>query len=121
MTTTREEAVAIMSRMADLVVDPLFRSQSKLSALLDYIVQQELAGRGDEIDAYCLAREVFGKGAKFNPTKSSLVRVQMFRLRRLLDEYNRKNDVWPQITIPPRCYRPQFHFKDDRDRAPDQR
>lgn len=55
--------------------------------IVDYLVGEELAGRGHLIKAYSLAIDVFGKGDDFDPAKSSLVRVEMRRLRVSLERY----------------------------------
>jgi len=59
----------------------------RLPALLRYLVQEELAGRGDRLKAYAIATEVLGRGQSFDPAQDSIVRVEIGRLRKALDLY----------------------------------
>ena len=50
-------------------------------ALLRYLVNEEIEGRGASIKAYAIARDVMGRPADFDPSTDSIVRVEVVRLR----------------------------------------
>lgn len=55
--------------------------------LLSYLVTEAAAGRGDRLKAFAIGQDVFQRGPGFDPSKDSIVRVEMKRLRELLDHY----------------------------------
>jgi len=88
----------------------LLGSGGRLEALLDYLVDEELAGRGDRLNAYAIAFDVFNRGDDFDPSIDSLVRVEMLRLRKALALYYATQEPNPKLEIcfPKRSYRPAF-------------
>lgn len=81
---------------------------------LKYIVEEQLADRGNRIKAYTIATEVFERGHDFDPAADPIVRVEAGRLRRALDIYYQtagKNDPL-RIEIPKGGYLPEFHLTD---------
>lgn len=76
--------------------------------LLDYLVREEIEGRGENLKAYAIALDVLGRGADFDPTTDSIVRVEVARLRDALElYYARSTDPSePEISIPKGSYRP---------------
>ncbi|MEH3146963.1 MAG: hypothetical protein PGN34_16800 [Methylobacterium frigidaeris] len=88
---------------------PFVRSP-KLAAFLSFVVEEELAGRGDEIKAYTIAIRALGRSPGFDPVNDPSVRVEAGRLRRALDDaYARHVDagLW-RIQVPTGGYRPVF-------------
>lgn len=100
----------LTDRLNDIERSQEFTGQAKSLELLEYLVSEELEGRGEEISGYSIASDVFHRGDEFDPAESSLVRVQMYRLRRLLDKYNGNHPETPQIRFAARSYRPEFDF-----------
>ena len=80
--------------------------------LLEYLVREELEGRGETLKAYAIALDVLGRGADFDPATDSIVRVEVARLRDALElHYARSNDPHePKITIPKGHYRPAIEL-----------
>ncbi len=80
------------------------------SRLLSYLVGLECEGRGEEIKAYAIALDVFGRDATFDPNTDSIVRVEIGRLRDALRLYHaqNQNDGMVVIDIPKGSYRPSF-------------
>lgn len=78
-------------------------------ALLRYLIDEELNGRGAQIKAYTIALDVFGRGADFDASGDSIVRVEMGRLRDALALYYAKqpDGDHPVVKIPKGTYRPQ--------------
>jgi hypothetical protein len=80
---------------ADLLaqVDAMVRREvlvpdSRSHALLLYLVEHHLSHAPDEpVKAYAIAVDVLGRGADFDPAQDSIVRVEIGRLRKLLEMY----------------------------------
>jgi TolB-like protein len=104
-----------------------FAQSRRRQRFLEYIVNEALAGRGEQIKGYTIAREVFDRPAEFDPNVDSIVRMEAGRLRDRLREYyesdGRNNPV--RIELPKGTYTPQIEFRQDvcttsadRDRVP---
>jgi hypothetical protein len=75
--------------------------EAKLRRLFDYLVDCSLAGQSPKEIA--IAVDVFGKGAEFDVSQDSLVRVYIHKLRRTLDEfYAAAGDAGPGVLQIPR-------------------
>ncbi len=90
----------------------IFDRAPGLEQLFIYITSKFLEGSADEIKEYNIAVEAFGRGADFDQSRDSIVRVQAHRLRERLAEYylseGRSHPV--QIEIPNGRYTPKFRF-----------
>lgn len=75
--------------------------------IIEHMVSEDLAGRAHLIKAYSLAIDVFAKGDDFDPSKSSLVRVEMHRLRESLSRFYREGAQGAPyaLVLPPGQYR----------------
>lgn len=76
----------------------LGKSKRQYSLLL-YLLGEKEHGRVDEISQYSIAKEVLGRGEDFDPTTDSIVRVEMHRLRKNLEDFNAASKGI-QIVIP---------------------
>jgi TolB-like protein/Flp pilus assembly protein TadD len=78
--------------------------------MLDYIVEETLAGRKTELKATTIAMAVFGRGADFNQQSDPIVRLEARKLRRDLDTYyaGAGRDDPIRISIPKGHYIPKF-------------
>jgi len=87
-------------------------TRQRLRDLLDYLVAEELEGRGDQISGNSIAFDVLGRGAEFDPSTDSIVRVEMSRLRAALQQYYDLDDAdrTVRVVIPRGKYRPEFKF-----------
>lgn len=70
-----------ISTSADFARAPMMRR------LLDFLVRETLAGRGDQLKAYAVAVDGLGRPADFDAQTDSYPRVQVGRLRRMLDAF----------------------------------
>ncbi|MBT9382997.1 hypothetical protein KM176_03900 [Pseudooceanicola sp. CBS1P-1] len=104
----REEAA--LSAMQHVIDGGYLGQTSRLRAILEYLVHEELAGRGARIKAYAIGTEVLGRGADFNPSSDSIVRVEMARLRRALELHDagEGRNCPLRIHFSRGSYRPQF-------------
>ncbi|WP_279359445.1 hypothetical protein [Methylobacterium indicum] len=110
---TRAETVladAVRRSLDGCLRAPAFRRSPKLAAFLGYIVEEELAGRGETIKAYTIATQALGRADSFDPSNDPSVRVEAGRLRRVLDEvYADEGRTLPvRILVPVGAYRPSF-------------
>jgi len=82
----------------------------QLSAFLNYVVREELAGRGNKIKAYTVAVDALGRPETFDASSDPVIRVVANRLRHALNRFNAE----PAVDLPVRIklvkgsYRPVF-------------
>lgn len=101
------DAAAVRAQIARIRGSQEFGEGSRLSRLLTFVIEEELAGRGDRLKAFAIATEVFGRGNTFDPSQDSIVRVEMARLRTALKlYYARETDEALSVDIPKGGYRP---------------
>ncbi len=78
--------------------------------LLSYVVAETAAGRADRLKAFTIGQDVFRRGAKFDASNDSIVRVEMKRLREILDHYyataGEEDPV--RISVPKGTYVPEI-------------
>jgi tetratricopeptide (TPR) repeat protein len=87
-----------------------FAASPQLSAFLNYIVTQKLAGANDRIKAYSIATEALGRPASFDAQTDPIVRVQAGRLRHALQVYyaDPSADDSIRIKLPVGSYVPEI-------------
>lgn len=84
---TEEDAGRLAGLAADARIRAALGKSSLMNRLFDFLLEQSLAGRSPkEVE---VAREVFGKDARFDISQDASVRVYIHRLRRKLDEVYR--------------------------------
>jgi Tfp pilus assembly protein PilF len=83
----------------------------QLQRFLNFVVEEELAGRGDQLKEYVLGVGVFGRPADFDPRIDSLVRVEARRLRAAVEKYYADQGRGDPIIIKLQkgAYLPSFH------------
>jgi hypothetical protein len=113
---------SIRTMKGDLLVDERFLAlqqilQSKtfsgcetIQQILRFIVEKSIADRVGEIKEYTIATEVLGRPKEFNSKDDNIVRVQVHRLRKKLDEYYKGEGARDQVQIfiPRGHYYPQY-------------
>lgn len=100
----------IRQAIARIVASGALGRNSKLPAVLTYLVEQELAGKGAALKGYSIATDVLGRDANFDPGTDSIVRVELRRLRQALKLYYATDGAADplKIDIPSGTYRPAF-------------
>ena len=104
----------IRNALARMLSSEGFSASARNRRLLDYVVDETLAGRADRIKAYTLATVVFERGPDFDPQLDPVVRLEASRLRRALEHYYLtagKNEPI-RISIPKGSYIPVFEAAD---------
>jgi Tol biopolymer transport system component len=90
-----------------------FANSHKLTHFLRLVVEESLAGRGDQIKEYSVGVEVYNRPEGYDPRVDATVRVEATKLRKRLREYyagEGRNDP-VLITIPKGHYAPVFEYQ----------
>ncbi|MEI9970837.1 MAG: malectin domain-containing carbohydrate-binding protein [Ignavibacteriota bacterium] len=77
----------------------VFLRAPTLSKILEYVCQECAHGRGRELKEYNIAVSALGRGADFDPTSDSIVRVEFSRLRKRLLQYYATEGAASRIQI----------------------
>ena len=92
-----------------IVHSPVLAKSTRLTAFLRYVVEQTLAGQGDNLKEQVLALELYGRASDFDSGLDSIVRVDARRLRDRLREYYAESPGDPVIiSLPKGTYVPVF-------------
>jgi hypothetical protein len=96
-------SLAAINASAEFARAPVMRH------LLGYLVDETVAGRGDRLKAYSVAVDALGRSPDFDAQTDSYPRVQVGRLRRMLDAFYATGPAAPlRLSIPLGAYRVQF-------------
>ena len=76
---------ALQNELALVMRSPEFVRSPVLRRLLEYLVEQTLAGNGERLKAYQIAVDGLGRDDSFDPQSDSYPRVQVGRLRKMLE------------------------------------
>jgi hypothetical protein len=101
---------AVRSQLEKILSSDVFVHSPQLCRFLRFIVEQEIAGKGNELKEYTLGLQVFRKDESFDPRIDIVVRTEARRLRHKLGEYyqadGRRDPI--EILLPKGSYRPTF-------------
>ncbi len=88
----------------------VFSKSPRLAALLEYLCVRHMKGDGDAIKEYHIAVDVFGRPADFDQSTDAIVRVEIHRLRKKLQQYYEGEGAGQtvRIVIQPGRYAPEF-------------
>lgn len=78
---------SVIAQLGRILTTPRFVASPRLIALLGFLVQETLAGRGESLIQYRIATEGLGLGERFDPENKTLVRSHATRLRKELGRY----------------------------------
>ena len=110
---------AVRSELENVLASELFSRSERLSALLRFVVEETLDGRGDTLKEAVLAHQLYGKDADFDGASNPIVRVDARRLRDKLREYYADATADPVvISLPKGSYVPAFEFSAEYDFRP---
>jgi len=110
--TTLDEVSAEEKRQAlDLALNSrtLLRA-GQLKAFLRYVVESDIAGRGNELTEHVIGVEVLGRPADYSPAEDSSVRTRAYELRQKLEKLYALDipDAPVHIVLPKGAYHPQY-------------
>lgn len=89
----------MQTEVGAILSDLSFRRSPTLSKLLQYLVDETIAGRGEGLKSYTLAVDALGRAEDYDPSSDSSARVQMIRLRKALESYYAKNPPKEKLCI----------------------
>ena len=72
----------VRAHLAHLLGASTFSASARRRRLLEYVVEQTLAGRAERLKAFDLAIAVLGRDKRFDPQNNPIVRIEVRRLRR---------------------------------------
>ena len=110
MAAAEFEVEAARRQLERVLASAGFSRNERLARFLQFVVEQHLEGKDDEIKESVIALEVFGRGPDHDPKQDSIVRTEAGRLRARLGEYyvgEGKNDALV-IELPKGGYAPVF-------------
>ncbi|MFC3613792.1 hypothetical protein ACFORG_08485 [Lutimaribacter marinistellae] len=107
---TQIDPQRIRRALKAVLQSPEFDGASRIQAFLQYVVDEYLAGRGDEIRSKTIAEDVYGRTLAQGDDPLAIVRVDAGRLRRRLTAYyDHAGSTDPlRIHVDPGGYCPRF-------------
>ncbi len=105
----------VRAELKRVLESPAFKATPQRRRMLTYVVEEMLAGRGQEIKGYAIGIHAFDRGDNFDPNSDPLVRLEARRLRHDLDSYyvsEGRNDPL-RISIPTGRYVPEITDQKD--------
>ncbi len=93
-----------------ILASPIFEQRERLRDFLIYVVEEEVAGRGEDIRGKTIAQDVYGRTTADGGDPENVVRVDARRLRQKLDHYYATTGAADtvRLQIEPGSYRPRF-------------
>ncbi|HEX5227710.1 MAG TPA: tetratricopeptide repeat protein, partial [Bryobacteraceae bacterium] len=102
----------IADALAAVLRSPNFRGSKRRKSLLKYLVDNTLAGKGQQLKEFNIGVDVYGRDpASYDPRIDPVVRVEISRLRSKLKEHYETDgrDEPVRIELPKRSYEVFFH------------
>jgi hypothetical protein len=105
-----EDRQAVHDAMENILASSQFSNSKRYPALLRYVVDQTLAGNGDQIKERTVGVEVFGRVPDYDTATDTVVRYTASEVRkRLALFYQTAPDAPVKISLSTRSYLPEFH------------
>src|ERR1700744_2998381 len=86
-TTKHPSPSQVRAELERLKTSRAFAGSDRLYALLSFIVEETLAGRGNSLKESVIGNEIYGRTPGYDPRIDSAVRVEARRLRQKFDDY----------------------------------
>ena len=96
---TAVEPEKVRAQMERILASPTFGTAKSARRFLRYVVEETLAGRGDQIKEYAVGVSVFDRGNAYDPRADAVVRVEAIRLRNRLHAYYEKDGRSDPVSI----------------------
>jgi Tol biopolymer transport system component len=112
--STEEISGAPVAEQLERVLQSVvFRTASRSSKLLRFLVEETVNGRADRLKDYTLGAEALGRGDNFDPRTDPIARVEASRLRSRLELYYATEGASDPvvITLPKGGYIPRFDLR----------
>jgi Flp pilus assembly protein TadD len=99
-----EKALQLCLERDRVLCSPEFKRAPMMSQLLSYLVSHRLVGNEAPLKAYTIAVEALGRAEDFDPQSDSYPRVQVGRLRHMLDLFYAHEGGETRLSIPKGSY-----------------
>lgn len=104
-----EEHAEVLRALEEVLESSYFSNSKRYPALLRYVVEQTLLGRGDELKERTVGIDVFGRAPDYDTNLDTVVRYSAGEVRKRLSlHYHEASDSPIQISLTARSYRPEF-------------
>lgn len=105
----------INAAVCGLLQSETFRRAKRMRQLLQYLVAETLAGRGERLKQFNIGVEAFGYGSDFYPQSQTSVRTEAYRLRSRLEYYYRTEGATALviISLPKGGFMPTFELRSE--------
>jgi len=103
-------AEVVRKQLSKILSSHEFKNSHVVSRFLEFVVEEVLAGRANEIKEYTIGVKALGRSVDFNPQFDAVVRIHAGRMRRMLREFyngGTSNETL-LIDIPKGSYVPVF-------------
>jgi TolB-like protein/Flp pilus assembly protein TadD len=112
ITTVDLQEERVTAALQAVLQSETFQRTKRLRELLQYLVSETLAGRGDRLKQFTIAVDAFGRDGGFDPRVDTSVRTEAWRLRTRLELYYRTEGVMDlvRISLPKGGFTPRFQF-----------
>ena len=110
LTSLDIQELDIRAQVDRICKSPELEKSTRLKEVLNFIIEEFLAGRADRIKGFSIGKAIFSVDKSFDSETNSVVRVEIGRLRRRLTEYylTSGRDDPIVIDIPKGSYAPRF-------------
>jgi TolB-like protein/tetratricopeptide (TPR) repeat protein len=110
MAIDEDLTVAVREALQKVLSSTGFSRNERQSRFLQFLVEQQLKGRGSELKESVIAGEVFGRKPDYDPKRDAIVRTEAGRLRARLNGYYATDGRSDRLIIelPKGAYRPVF-------------
>ena len=100
----------VLDQVERIVGSTHFRNSKRYPALLRFIVEEALAGRGESLKERTLGIEVFGRSPDYDTNADPVVRVSAGEIRKRLAQYYQapQHEGELQVDLPLGSYAPHF-------------
>jgi hypothetical protein len=115
---TPQERDAVLRELQEVIASPYFCNSKRYPALLQYIVENTLAGKSDRLKERTLGVEVFDRPSTYDTNAEAVVRFTAGEVRKRLMLYytERGRNSSVRISLPVGSYIPEFlHAQDASD------
>ena len=104
-----EDHAEVLRALEQVLESSYFSNSKRYPALLRYIVEQTLLGRGDELKERTVGIDVFGRPPDYDTNLDTVVRYSAGEVRKRLALHYHEAPTAPiQISLTARSYRPEF-------------